>query len=89
MCTESEWGVSLRAREGRRLVSLELRVSCLENSEKSSEKVVGGWVDSEGHRGVQKYPGWYVSGIRQVQKWGQDNVSHPALGWAYAPVVCL
>ena len=38
-----------------------------------SEKVIGGWVKSEGLRGVQRYPVWYVSGIRQVQKWGQDG----------------
>jgi len=49
-------------------------VSYLENSEKSSEKVVGGWVGSEGHRGVWRYPVWYISGIGQAQKRGQDNV---------------
>jgi len=48
-------------------------VSCSENSEKSSEEVVGGWVGSEGHRGVQRYPVWYVSGIGQAQKRGQDS----------------
>ena len=52
----------------------EFRVSCSENSEKSSEKVVGGWVDSEGYRGVQRYPVWYISSIEQAQKRGQDNV---------------
>jgi len=54
-------------------VSSEFGVSCLENSEKSSEKVIGGWVDSEGYRGVQRYPVWYVSGIGQAQKRGQDT----------------
>ena len=54
-------------------MSLEFRVSRSENLEKSSEKVVGGWVDSEEHRGVQRYPVWYISGIEQVQKQGQDT----------------
>ena len=27
----------------------------------------------EGYRGVQRYPRWYISGIGQVKKWGQDN----------------
>jgi len=44
--------------------------SHLENSEKSSEKVIGGWVDLEGHRGVKRYSVWYISGVRQVQKRG-------------------
>ena len=48
-------------------------MSCSENSEKSSEKVIGGWVDSEGYRGVRRYPVWYISGIGQAQKRGQDN----------------
>ena len=46
-----------------------------ENLEKSSEKVVGGWVDLEGYRGVRRYPVWYISGIEQVQKRGQDTGS--------------
>ena len=54
-------------------MSSEFRVSCSENSEKSLEKVVGGWVDSEGYRGVRRYPVWYISGIKQVQKRGQDT----------------
>ena len=54
-------------------MSLEFRVSRSENSEKSSEKVIGGWVGLEGHRGVRRYPVWYISGIGQVQKWGQDS----------------
>jgi len=48
-------------------------VSHLENSEKFLEKVIRRWVDLEGHRGVQRYSVWYISGIGQVQKWGQDN----------------
>ena len=62
-------------------MSSEFGVSCLENSEKSSEKVVGGWVDSEGYGGVQRYPVWYVSGIEQAQKRGQDTgkARHPTL----------
>ena len=56
-------------------MSSEFGVSCSENSEKSSEKVVGGWVGLERHRGVQRYPVWYISGIEQAQKRGQDNAS--------------
>jgi len=37
------------------------------------EKVVGGWVELEEYRGVQRYPVWYISGLRQAQKRGQDN----------------
>ena len=54
-------------------MSSEFGVSCSENSEKSSEKVIGGWVDLEGYRGVRRYPVWYISGIEQVQKRGQDT----------------
>jgi len=54
-------------------VSSEFRVSCSENSEKSLEKVVGGWVDSEEYRGVQRYPVWYISGIKWAQKQAQDT----------------
>ena len=54
-------------------MSSEFGVSCSENSEKSSEKVVGGWVGLERHRGVQRYPVWYVSSIGQAQKRGQDS----------------
>ena len=54
-------------------MSSEFGVSCSENSEKSLEKVIGGWVGLKGHRGVQRYPVWYVSGIGQAQKRGQDT----------------
>jgi len=54
-------------------VSLEFRVSCSENLEKSLEKVVGGWVDSEGHRGVKRYSVNHVSSVEWGQKWGQDT----------------
>ena len=59
-------------------------MSCSENSEKSSEKVIWGWVDLEGHRGVRRYPVWYISGIERVQKQGQDNASHITQLWTVA-----
>ena len=38
-----------------------------------SEKVIEGWVKSEEWRGAQRYPVWYISGLGQAQKRGQDN----------------
>jgi len=72
----SWWQVGvLRVWEEGRWVSLESgRVPFREVGE-ASEKVVGGWVDSEGYRGIQRYPVWYVSGLGRAQKWGQDTGS--------------
>ena len=61
-------------------MSSEFGVSYSENSEKSSEKVVGGWVDSKGYRGVRRYPVWYISGIEQAQKRGQDTGTRVQFG---------
>ena len=56
-------------------MSLEFGVSLSENSEKTSEKVIGGWANSEGHRGVHRYPMGYISSVEQSQKQEQDNAS--------------
>ena len=39
----------------------------------ASEKDDEGWAESERPRGIQRYPVWHVSSVREVQKQGQDT----------------
>jgi len=40
----------------------------------SLAKVIGGWVNSERLRGVQRYSVGHISSVERVQKRGQDNI---------------
>ena len=41
----------------------------------TSEKDAKGWAKLEKARGVQRYPVWYISNVREAQKQRQDTIT--------------